>query len=146
MLNVSLDRANLFGNLLNQSRGFNPGLSFRGSEIAADVLIPDPRNKYGAYAGNIRQDYPQLPEKGVPYHAVGAFGNVLPSDSPMRKYGYTTEGDRGIIRGQMNFVPGGIPASEGFNYEESLKKYPNEMKGIPRGNMPVYYAPSVGPY
>jgi hypothetical protein len=39
----------------------------------------------------------------------------------------------------MNFIPGGIPASPGFNYEETLKEYPEYMKGINQGNMPVYY-------
>ena len=142
MLNVSLDRANLFQNLLNQSKGFNPGQSFKGPEIAADVLIPDPKSTYGAYGANIKQNYPQLPEReSGPYRVIGAFGNPLPTDSPSREYGFTTEGNRGPIRGQMIFVPGGIPASEGFNYEESLKKYPREMEGIQRGNMPVYYSP-----
>ena len=140
MLNLSRNKAQLFQDLLNSSnKSFNTGLSFQGPQIAADVLIP---NAAGQFSSNIKQDYPQLPERGGdPYRAFGLFGAALPADSPAREYGFITEGDRGPIRGMMNFVPGGIPASEGFNYEESLKKYPNEMKGILRGNMPVYHSP-----
>jgi hypothetical protein len=140
MLNLSGNKAQLFQDLLNSSnKSFNTGLSFQGPQIAADVLIPDASRQFGS---NVKQDYPQLPERGGdPYRAFGLFGNALPADSPAREYGFITEGDRGPIIGMMNFVPGGIPASEGFNYEESLKKYPNEMKGILRGNMPVYHSP-----
>jgi hypothetical protein len=38
----------------------------------------------------------------------------------------------------MDFIPGGIPASEGFDYDKTQKNYPDLMKGIERGNMPVF--------
>ena len=140
MLNFSTNKAQLFQDLLNsQDKSFNAGLSFQGPQIAADVLIPDPAQEYGT---NLKKNYPQLPKvEDKPYRAFGLFGNTLPSDSKQREYGSITEGERGLIRGMMNFVPGGIPASAGFNYEESLKKYPEHMKGIPKGNMPVYHTP-----
>ena len=37
----------------------------------------------------------------------------------------------------MDFIPGGIPASEGFDYDKTLKNYPDVML-IQRGNMPVF--------
>ena len=140
MLNLSGNKAQLFQDLLNSSnKSFNTGISFQGPQIAADVLIPDSTRRFSS---NVTQDYPQLPERGGdPYRSIDLFGATLPANSPAREYGFTTEGDRGPIRGMMNFVPGGIPASEGFNYDESLKKYPEYMKGILRGNMPVYHSP-----
>ena len=137
MRNFSVDKAQLFEDLLiSQGKSFNAGLSFQGPQIAAEVAIPDVTREY---ATNVIKDYPQLPkQEGTRYKAFGLFGDTLPLDSKQREFGYTTPGDSGLIRGMMNFVPGGIPASTGFNYEESLKKYPEYMKGIPKGNMPVY--------
>jgi len=138
MLTSSTNKIQLFQDLLNnQNKSFNAGVSFQGPQIAADVLIPDATREYGS---NVIKDYPQLPKQGdTRYRAFGLFGNTLPLDSKAREYGFNTEGERGLIRGMMNFVPGGIPASPGFNYEETLKKYPEYMKGINQGNMPVYY-------
>lgn len=42
MFNAPLNHVNLFQDLLNQSKGFNFGQSFKGPEIAADVLVPMP--------------------------------------------------------------------------------------------------------
>ena len=116
--------------------------------LAANVIVPDMTplegSPYGM--GNKRIDNPDLPDKfpqygedaffldrpnsGMPagYKAVGSFGE------------FKTEKERqgGMIRGYMDFVPGGIPAAEGFNYDASLKAFPQQMQGVPRGNMPAY--------
>jgi len=125
--------------------------------IAADVLVPD-MNPDGSFkvapstpyrpepsvnTFNIKKDYPQLPDVGTPYRALGRFGSGTPGtigepSNPLQTPAFL---DRGRIRGMMDFVPGGIPAAPGFNYDATLKEYPEEMKGIKRGNMPVYSTP-----
>ena len=158
MLNLSGNKAQLFQDLLNSSnKAFNTGRSFQVPQIAADVIIPDmnadgsfkiaPPTPYSPEARlntfNVKKDYPQLPEVGTPYRAFGRFGSGTPGVIGDPANPITTPAflDRGQIRGMMNFVPGGIPASAGFNYQESLKEYPEQMKGIRKGNMPVYYSP-----
>ena len=54
-----------------------------------------------------------------------------------KKAGMSSPIERGPIRG-MEYIPGGIPASEGFDYDKSLERFPEQMKGIERGNMPVF--------
>ena len=159
MLNLSGNKAQLFQDLLNSSnKSFNTGSSFQGPQIAANVLIPDmnpdgsfkiaPPNPYNHGPSrintfNVNKDYPQLPERGTPYRAFGRFGSGTPGviGDPANPITTPAFMDRGQIRGMMNFVPGGVPASAGFNYEESLKEYPEQMKGVRKGNMPVYYSP-----
>tara|TARA_R100001129_G_C5270167_1_gene233857 strand:+ start:66 stop:572 length:507 start_codon:yes stop_codon:yes gene_type:complete len=103
-------------------------------EIAANVLVPNPTGEQS----DIYIDYPSLPnvEQGG-YRALGRFGDTT---DEYKDYGFTTTqpGSGDLIRGQMDFVPGGIPASATFNREESLKAYPDYMEGIPEGNMPVF--------
>ena len=136
-----------------QNSGKPDSFMDRPDLIAANVLVPD-MNPDGSFKMsenfytkkpetnfyNVRKDYPQLPvqrEGDVggenPYRALGIFGGLGadPTDTQ----------SRGFIRGSMQFVPGGIPASPGFNYDETLKQYPEQMKGIPKGNMPVYGSP-----
>ena len=55
-----------------------------------------------------------------------------------KKAGMSSPIERGPIRGFMDYIPGGIPASEGFDYDKSLERFPEQMKGIERGNMPVF--------
>ena len=106
-------------------------------EIAANVLVPNPTGE----SNQVEVDYPSLPEvEGTGgYRALGKFGDTT---DEYKDYGdrYTTTqpGLGDVIRGQMDFVPGGIPASATFNREESLKAYPEQMQGIPEGNMPVF--------
>ena len=127
--------------------------------LAGRVLVPD-MNPDGSYKvgrnpyspqkdyrvtsyNNVSKDYPQLPEIGErPYRAFGLFGPGTPGsvDSPDGPVETPDFVKRGQIRGIMNFVPGGVPQSPGFNYDETLKNYPKQMQGIPRGNMPVYYS------
>ena len=92
---------------------------------------------------NTIKDYPELPDVGTSYRAFGRFGPGTPTlvgdpSSPLEAPSFI---DRGQIRSTMMFVPGGVKASPGFNYDASLKEYPEQMKGIKRGNMPVYYSP-----
>lgn len=138
----------------NQDSGGSGSFMDRPDLIAANVLVPD-MNPDGSFKMsknpytdkpeknfyNVRQDYPQLPvqkEGDVggenPYRALGIFGGLGADPTDIQ--------ERGFIRGMMQFVPGGIPASPGFNYDQTLKKYPEQMKGIPKGNMPVYGNPS----
>jgi hypothetical protein len=118
-----------------QDSGESGSFMDRPDLIAANVLIPDMKTGY-----NVRKNYTQLPVQregdvggSNPYRALGIFGG-LGADP-------TNIIERGQIRGMMDFVPGGIPASPGFNYDETLKKYPEQMQGVPRGNMPVYGSP-----
>lgn len=125
--------------------------------LAGRVLVPSmnpdgsykvERNPYSSQKdyqvnySNVIKDYPQLPDLSGdrPYRAFGLFGPGTPGsiDSPDGPIETPDFIKRGQIRGIMNFVPGGVPQSPGFNYEETLKKYPEQMQGIPRGNMPVY--------
>ena len=129
--------------------------------LAAAVNVPNMQSGY-----NHLVDYPELPEtfphsfiggpqKGTKarYKAVGEFGEFKDAEEAAKykeegmydgvQYGGFSPRSQGMIRGFMDFVPGGIPASEGFNYDATVKKYsqpgfPNIMEGIPRGNMPVY--------
>jgi hypothetical protein len=119
--------------------------------IAADVLTPD-LNSDGSFKlikgyqpgemrpklGNITVDYPQLPDRREPYRALGVFGSKSSPANPVGDLpaGYTI--NRGRLRGYMEFVPGGVPAAPGFNYDAYLKEYPEQMRGIKRGYMPVY--------
>ena len=124
------------GGFVGNIAGMQKSFLDRPDLIAADVLVPS--MKPGEY-GNVNQNFPQLPERGVKYRAFGNFGSLLPEGSPGRQMGFPTEIQRGLIRGEMNFVPGGIPANPNFNYEETLKQFPEQMKGIKQGYMPVYY-------
>jgi hypothetical protein len=145
------------GGFIGNVAGMQNSFLDRPDLIAADVLIPDinpdgtfkirPPSPYNptpdVNTSNIRKNYPQLPDVGVPYRAFGTFGPGTPgvindASGPIKTPAFI---DRGSIRGMMNFVPGGIPASPGFNYDATLKNYPEEMKGIKRGKMPVYYSP-----
>ena len=131
--------------------------------LAANVIVPDMTplegSPYGM--GNKRIDNPDLPDKfpqygedaffldrpnsGMPagYKAVGSFGEFKTekerqdalNDEYRPRY---SPRQGGMIRGYMDFVPGGIPAAEGFNYDASLKAFPQQMQGVPRGNMPAY--------
>jgi hypothetical protein len=121
-----------------QDSGESGSFMDRPDLIAANVLIPD--IKPGQFGGNVRKNYPQLPVQregdvggNNPYRALGIFGGLGADPTDIQ--------ERGYIRGMMNFVPGGIPASPGFNFDETLKKYPEQMQGVPRGNMPVYGSP-----
>ena len=114
--------------------------NFSKDLIAADVSVPDMETQF-----NKRVDYPELPEtfpdgQKARYRAVGSFGEF--KDEKERKMyegmGISSPMERGLIRGYMDFIPGGIPASEGFDYDKSLERFPEQMKGIERGNMPVY--------
>ena len=127
---------------LSTSGGVKPVLT------AADVLVPD-LNPDGSFkyvndpfnggkrisGSNVKVDYPTLPEVGQPYRAFGLFGPGPRAADQGIPGGYI---DRGQIRGYMKFVPGGIPASPGFDYEATREKYPEYMQDIKRGNMPVY--------
>ncbi len=108
-------------------------------EIAADVLVPDMKTGF-----NKKIDYPQLPEtfggQKAKYRAVGEFGQFENDEQAQQsaEYGMLSPNQRGKIRGYMDFIPGGIPASEGFDYDKSLQTFPQIMQGIPEGNMPVF--------
>ena len=108
--------------------------------IAADVIVPDMETGF-----NRRVDYPELPEtfpggQKANYHAVGNFGQFKDAEQEKmyKDLGFDSPILRDRIRGYMDFIEGGIPASEGFDYDKTLKNYPDLMKGVPRGNMPVY--------
>ena len=122
--------------------------NFSKDLIAAEVSVPDMETQF-----NKSVDYPELPDtfpKGnypfdlegreAKYRAVGSFGEF--KDEKERKMyegmGISSPMERGLIRGYMDFIPGGIPASEGFDYDKTKKNYPDIMKDIERGNMPVY--------
>jgi len=155
MFNPSFQGIN--GGFVGNIAGMQKSFLDRPDLLAAEVLVPDmnsdgsfkvaPPTPYRPEASvntfNVRKDYPQLPDVGTPYRAFGRFGSGTPSVIGDPSNPLTTPSflDRGQIRGRMNFVPGGIPASPGFNYDASLQTYPDEMKGIKRGNMPVYYSP-----
>lgn len=122
----------------NQDSGEFGSFMNRPDLIAANVIIPDMRP---GRMGNVKKDYPQLPVQregdvggdNNPYRVIGVFGGLGADPTDIQ--------ERGLIRGSMHFVPGGIPASTGFNYDETLKKYPEQMQGVPRGKMPVYGSP-----
>ena len=137
MLLISIVASISAGDFLNN---WTEALKDKGSinapyEIAANVLVPNPTGKQS----NVNIDYPSLPnvEQGG-YKAVGRFGDTTDEYKDYGDFTTTQPGFGGLIRGQMDFVPGGIPASATFNREESLKAYPEQMQGIPEGNMPVF--------
>ena len=155
MYNSSFGSIN--GGFVGNVAGIQRSFLDRPDLLAANVLVPDmnpdgsfkvaPPTKYRPEASvntfNVHKNYPQLPDVGTPYRAFGKFGSGTPSVIGDSSNPLTTPAflDRGLIRGMMNFVPGGIPASPGFNYDETLRNYPEQMKGVKRGNMPVYYSP-----
>lgn len=107
--------------------------------IAANVLVPSMSERGTPKSSNVYKDYPELPEVGIPYRTIGIFGRgrYVPTDEGYDPPGFTS---RGRIRGvQMRFVPGGVPAASDFNYEASKQKYPEYMRDIKPGYMPVYY-------
>jgi hypothetical protein len=108
--------------------------------LAAAVSVPDIQTGF-----NKRVDYPQLPEtfpegQKADYRAVGNFGQFKDAEEEemYKQAGFASPIVKDRIRGYMDFMPGGIPASEGFDYDKTLKNYPDLMQGIQRGNMPVY--------
>ena len=108
--------------------------------IAADVTVPDMETGF-----NRRVDYPELPEtfpggQKADYRAVGNFGQFKDAEQEKmyKEAGLDSPIVKDRIRGYMEFIPGGIPASEGFDYDKTLKNYPNLMENIERGNMPVF--------
>ena len=114
--------------------------NFTKNLIAANVMIPDMKTHF-----NVPKDYPQLPEtfpdgQKANYNVIGNFGQFKDEEEEKmyKDAGFDSPILRDRIRGFMEFIPGGIPASEGFDYDKTLKNYPNIMKGIERGNMPVY--------
>ena len=114
--------------------------NFSKNLIAAAVSVPDLQTGF-----NKPVDYPQLPEtfpdgQKANYRPIGNFGQFKDEkeEKMYRDAGFDSPILRDRIRGFMEFIPGGIPDSEGFDYDKTLKNYPNIMKGIERGNMPVY--------
>ena len=122
--------------------------NFSKNLLAANVTVPDMETQF-----NKRVDYPELPEtfpkgnypfdlegKEAKYKAVGSFGQFKDEKEAemYKKAGMSSPIERSPIRGFMDYIPGGIPASEGFDYDKSLEKFPEQMKGIQRGNMPVF--------
>ena len=115
--------------------------NFSKNLLAANVNVPDMQNP----GFNKMVDYPELPEtfpdgQKATYKAVGEFGQFKDEEEAKKfaEYGFSSPYKQDIIRGFMDFIPGGIPASEGFDYDKTLKNYPEQMKGIQRGNMPVF--------
>jgi hypothetical protein len=142
------DASQFLQNYLLGDTAFSKGNSFmdRPDLIAATVAAPD-MNPDGSFKrhqdgdkvySNRPMDYPDVPVQSPynmgsqdnPYTAFGVFG-LDPADTI----------DRGQIRGRMQFIPGGIPASPGFNYEQTLKQYPEQMQGVKKGDMPIYGTP-----
>ena len=141
--------------------------NFSKDLIAANVIIPNMNPTEDSPYGmgykvidnpDLPDNFPQFgedaffldkPRSGLPvkYKAVGSFGEFKTEQErqdALNAEFYGTPRPRysprkaGMIRGYMDFVPGGIPASEGFNYDATLETYPEIMKGIQRGNMPAY--------
>ena len=142
--------------------------NFSKDLIAANVIIPnmDPTEDSPYGMGYKVIDNPDLPDNfpqfgedaffldkprsGLPvkYKAVGSFGEFKTEQEKqdaLNRESYSGYPDpayaprrAGMIRSYMDFVPGGIPASEGFNYDATLKTYPQQMQGVQRGNMPAY--------
>lgn len=106
--------------------------------IAADVLIPDLNEDGSPRSTNVIRDYPQLPDVGLPYRTLGVYGRgTYNPNAEGYQPGFTK---RGLIRGvRMKFVPGGVPATPEFNYEASKQAFPEYMRDIKPGYMPVYY-------
>ena len=108
--------------------------------LAAAVSVPDLQTGF-----NKPVDYPQLPEtfpggQKANYRVIGNFGQFKDAEEEKRykEAGFDSPIVKDRIRGYMDFIPGGIPASEGFDYDKTLKNYPDVMQGIQRGNMPVF--------
>ena len=100
--------------------------------LAANVLVPDLETGF-------RKNVDSGGQKAK-YQAVGEFGQFENEEQAQQaaKYGITSPNQMGKIRGYMDFIPGGIPASQGFDYDKSLQTFPQIMQGIQRGNMPVF--------
>ena len=114
--------------------------NFSKNLIAANVNVPDMETGF-----NKMVDYPELPEtfpggQKAKYQAVGNFGQFKDEEQEKiyKEAGLDSPIVKDRIRGYMDFIPGGIPASEGFDYDKTLKNYPDLMEGIERGNMPVF--------
>ena len=114
--------------------------NFSKNLIAANVMVPNMETHF-----NVKKDYPELPEtfpdgQKAKYKALGNFGQFKDAEEEKmyKDAGFDSPILRDRIRGFMEFIPGGIPASEGFDYDKTQKNYPDIMKGIERGNMPVY--------
>jgi len=119
--------------------------NFSKNLIAANVNVPDMKTGF-----NKMVDYPELPEtfpsdsplsgRKANYQAVGNFGQFKDEEQEKiyKEAGLDSPIVKDRIRGYMDFIPGGIPASEGFDYDKTQKNYPDLMKGIERGNMPVF--------
>ena len=119
--------------------------NFSKGLIAANVNVPDMKTGF-----NKMVDYPELPEtfpsnspmsgREAKYQAVGNFGQFKDEEQEKmyKEAGFDSPIVKDRIRGYMDFIPGGIPASEGFDYDKTQKNYPDLMKGIERGNMPVF--------
>ena len=114
--------------------------NFSKNLIAANVNVPDMKTGF-----NKMVDYPELPEtfpdgRKAKYQAVGNFGQFEDKEQEkmFKEHGFDSPIVKDRIRGYMDFIPGGIPASEGFDYDKTQKNYPDLMKGIERGNMPVF--------
>jgi len=114
--------------------------NFSKNLIAANVNVPDMETGF-----NKMVDYPELPEtfpsgQKAKYQAVGNFGQFKDAEQEKiyKEAGLDSPIVKDRIRGYMEFIPGGIPASEGFDYDKTLKNYPNLMENIERGNMPVF--------
>ena len=94
-------------------------------DIAGRLLVPAEEGIHY----NQAIDHPEIPgdiNNADPYRLLGHFD----IDGQ--------ETSRGMIRGMMDFKPGGITAIEGFNRQKTMDEYPRQMEGIPQGNMPVY--------
>ena len=144
-LMASISSADFLSRFQNQMSPQMGGLSsFMGQGgsplLAANVLVPDMET---GFKKNV--DYPQLPEtfpggQKAKYRAVGEFGQFENEEQAQQaaEYGRISPNQMGKIRGYMDFIPGGIPASQGFDYDKSLQTFPQLMQGIQRGNMPVF--------
>ena len=114
--------------------------NFSKGLIAANVNVPDMETGF-----NKMVDYPELSEtfpdgRKAKYQAVGNFGQFKDEEQEkmFKEHGFDSPIIKDRIRGYMDFIPGGIPASEGFDYNKTQENYPDLMKGIERGNMPVF--------
>ncbi len=125
-------------NFLKAYMAKNIGISGKGPEIAAHVIVPitgDP-NKMGLNE-KIEMDIPGVASDAT-VQPIGIFGNPLAKDHPAQEYGFSYEGQLNPQRGMMKFVPGGIAAPGNYNLEESMNQFPDYFKHADEGNVPAF--------
>jgi len=117
----------------------NLGASFDGPEVAAVVTgIPA---QDGTIGPSVQMDVLGVGDTDV-ISPIGVFGNEpnpVAAKYNMPPFVRVATPMRGAGSSPNPMVPGGIPATGGFNEEATREHYPGFMEGVKAGNMPAYH-------